>query len=232
MSRIFRYLLFAICVCPSAGAGFIPRRISVIMTTYNREALVMDAVRSILGQTYADFDFIIVDDASTDGTFDRLQREVSDPRVQVHRLSKNVGMYAASNYALKHWVEGEYVTWQDSDDTSHPDRLYRQVEHIENYPVDAVSIPHFRVHENRVNYDNIPVSQGPVPNLPILGRLLPLSLRGRGTMSMTRALFRTQRVFEIGGLNGHGLRFDFAVLTLVPHRIGAGRSTLFLLSPP
>lgn len=199
---MLRSVLLGIALCLSSLATAEPGRVTVVMTTYNREPIVMDAVRSILGQTYGDFDFIIVDDASTDRTFERLQREIHDRRVRVYRLSRNVGMYAASNYALTHWVEGEFVTWQDSDDTSHPDCLRQQVEHIDSYPVDAVSIPHLRVNENEVNYNTMPDAQAAIPNHPLLRRWATTDVKDRAQMSVTRSLFRTKRVMELGGFNG------------------------------
>jgi|GEM_PF-5116059 len=182
-------------------------RVTVLMTTYNRANLVLDAVNSILRQSYSDFELVIVDDASTDGTFDLLRNSVFDDRVQVYRLNKNVGMYAASNYALQRWVTGEYITWQDSDDTSHPDRLRRQVQHLLAYPVDAVSIPHENVVTGERYYDQVPEQQSAIPAAFPLRRFS--QYRNGLNFSVTRGMFRTHRVLEVGGFNGrHRISMD------------------------
>lgn len=198
----------AVCILAfliMAQAGFaeerVKGRVTVLMTTYNRANLVLDAVNSILRQTYSDFELVIVDDASTDGTFELLRDSVFDDRVQVYRLNKNVGMYAASNYALQRWVNGEYITWQDSDDTSHADRLRRQVEHLRSYPVDAVSIAHENMVTGERYYNRMPASQPAIPAAFPLRRFS--RYRHALIFSVTRGMFRTERVMEIGGFNGH-----------------------------
>jgi glycosyltransferase involved in cell wall biosynthesis len=170
------------------------------MTTYNRASLVVNAVNSILRQTYGDFELVIVDDGSTDGTFERLRDSVVDDRVQVHRLNNNVGMYAASNYALQRWVTGEYITWQDSDDTSHPDRLRRQVVHLRTHPVDAVSIAHENAITGERYFDRVPAAHAAMPAAFPLRRFS--RYRDALSFSVTRGMFRTERVLEIGGFNG------------------------------
>lgn len=174
--------------------------VSVVMTTYNREDLVLHAVDSILAQTYTNFELIIIDDASTDDSWNVLRNEIRDPRVRLFRLSQNVGMYAGSNYALKHLVRGEYVTWQDSDDTSHPERLQRQVEHLELNQLDAVSIAHQNLRTGLPTYNDFPSVQDATPAQFPLRRFS--RSRSRFGFSMTRGLFRTSRVLEIGGFDG------------------------------
>ncbi len=199
----FLLLIALVLAWPTGGYADNERLglVSVIMTTYNRESLVLDAVRSILDQTYTHWELIVVDDASTDDSWTLLQESVHDPRVRLYRLSQNVGMYAGSNYALRHLVRGEYVTWQDSDDRSHPERLERQVRHIEQYNLEAVSIAHSNPNNGQVSYSDFPVAQGAVRvTLPIRR----WSRHPEAThFSMTRGLFRTRRVIEMGGFNGH-----------------------------
>ncbi len=234
-SRLMGAFLLTFLFCQSLFAGpFVQGRVSVVMTTYNRSGLVLHAIDSILKQTYPDFELIIVDDASTDGGFERIKESVYDDRVRLYRLNQNVGMYAASNYALKHWVRGEFVTWQDSDDLSHPERLRRQVDHIQTHPIDAVSIPHFNVETNRITYGAFPEAQGPQPELPVLRRYS--SRRDDFNFSMTRGLFRTTRVMEIGGFNGRNrisMDMDFAnrFIRLFPSGGTPGDEPLYYYSP-
>lgn len=102
--------------------------ISVIMTSYAPDIAAFEtAVRSILTQSWSRLELIIVDDATPGGT-PRTVRTIAeqDPRVKLIELTENRGTYHARNVGLKH-AGGEFVTGQDSDDWSHPDRLFKQV---------------------------------------------------------------------------------------------------------
>ena len=99
-------------------------RLSVLMTVYNGMPYLPAAVESILGQTFADFEFIIVNDGSTDATVEYLAG-LTDPRIQiVHR--ENGGTAAAANEGLTH-CSGEYLARVDADDISLPTRFAEQV---------------------------------------------------------------------------------------------------------
>lgn len=102
--------------------------ISVIMLTFRRQHEIRVAVQSILNQTWTNLELIIVDDASGD-EFTSLLEELSswDSRIRVIRMSSNGGAYVGRNAALSQ-VRGEFITFQDDDDWSHPERLERQVE--------------------------------------------------------------------------------------------------------
>ncbi len=89
-------------------------------------------MRSILAQSFRDFEFVIVDDASTDGTRDYL-RTLTDPRVRVVPLAENIGLTAALNAGLRE-ARGEFVARQDADDWSHPRRLELQMAFLRAHP--------------------------------------------------------------------------------------------------
>jgi glycosyltransferase involved in cell wall biosynthesis len=89
-------------------------RITVIIPTYNRAGLLGRAVRSVLAQTYADFELIIADDASTDET-ENVVRSFGDPRIVFVRREENGGNAVARNLGLRH-ARGAYITFLDSDD--------------------------------------------------------------------------------------------------------------------
>jgi glycosyltransferase involved in cell wall biosynthesis len=88
--------------------------ISVVLATYNRAALLPRAVASVLAQTDADFELIVVDDASTDGTADYLAT-ISDPRVRAVRAETNLGPSGARNRGLEA-ARAPLVAFLDSDD--------------------------------------------------------------------------------------------------------------------
>lgn len=97
--------------------------VSVIMPAWNAEKTVHKAAQSILNQSWRNLELLIVDDASTDGTFAAL-REIaaSDPRVKLFRNNKNVGPYVSKNIALMH-AKADWITGHDADDWAHPKRI-------------------------------------------------------------------------------------------------------------
>lgn len=101
--------------------------ISVLMTTFNTGKRAEAAIASLLAQSYKSLELIIVDDASNDDTFERLEKLArQDNRIRLLRLPRNVGTYAAKRIGLMH-AQGEFVTCHDSDDWSHPEKLSRQL---------------------------------------------------------------------------------------------------------
>jgi len=107
-------------------------RLSVIMSAYNSERYIDESIRSILNQSFRDFEFLIVDDGSTDKTLEILKRYSSeDARVKVIRNKVNVGLSRSLNIGIKE-TRGEYVARQDADDISTPDRLNKQIEFMQS----------------------------------------------------------------------------------------------------
>jgi glycosyltransferase involved in cell wall biosynthesis len=98
--------------------------VSVIVPTFNRAHALGDTLRSVLAQTYAEFELIVVDDGSTDATPGLLD-SIRDPRVRVLR-QENRGVSAARNAGISA-SRGELLALLDSDDTWHPAKLERQV---------------------------------------------------------------------------------------------------------
>lgn len=103
--------------------------VSVVMAAYNAEAFVSDAIYSVLNQSFVDYEFIIIDDGSTDGTVEIIEK-IIDPRIIFLRNQDNVGLTKCLNQALSESV-GTLVARQDADDVSLPDRLQKQVSWFE-----------------------------------------------------------------------------------------------------
>jgi hypothetical protein len=102
-------------------------RITTIVTSYQPGTALLTAVRSLIAQTWTNHEILVVDDGSPARYAMTLDRAAAlDPRVRVLRLMRNRGTYAARNAGLDA-ATGVYVTFQDSDDWSHPLRLERQV---------------------------------------------------------------------------------------------------------
>lgn len=108
-------------------------KVSVLMCVYNDEKFVGTAIDSILCQSFTDFEFIIVNDGSTDGTGNVLAGyETQDQRIRVFTQS-NAGTTAAANFGLS-VARGDYVARLDSDDLSYPDRLKIEVDYLDANP--------------------------------------------------------------------------------------------------
>ena len=105
--------------------------ISVVMPNYNGEKFIAQAIESILNQTYKDFEFIIIDDCSTDNSWNIIQEYArKDKRIRAYRNEKNLGVSGTLNYGLSH-VTGEFIARMDSDDISSKLRFEKQVKKLE-----------------------------------------------------------------------------------------------------
>lgn len=107
-------------------------KISVLMPVYNCRPFIEESVNSILNQTFEDFEFIIIDDCSTDGTYEYLQT-LTDPRIIIIRKVKNSGYTISLNMGLK-MAKGMYIARMDGDDISFPDRFEKQVTFMDENP--------------------------------------------------------------------------------------------------
>lgn len=112
--------------------------VSATMPTYNRAGTLAASIDSVMGQTFPDWELIVVDDGSTDDTATVL-RGVVDPRIRVIRLPHNRGRGFARNVAVRH-ARGRYIAICDSDDRSTPDRFATQVAVLDAHPeIDVLS---------------------------------------------------------------------------------------------
>ncbi len=105
--------------------------LTVVMPVYNQERYVRVAIDSILGQTYPHFEFVIVDDGSTDGTLDRV-RSVDDPRIRLV-AAEHAGFRCALERGVRE-AKGRWVARMDSDDVSHPTRLEKELAFLGQHP--------------------------------------------------------------------------------------------------
>lgn len=106
--------------------------ITVFMPVYNGLKYLPEAVQSILEQSFRHFEFLIIDDGSTDGSLEYL-RELRDPRIRLIAQSKNIGLRANYNFGLAE-AQGEYIAIMDQDDIAMPQRLERQWHFMQAHP--------------------------------------------------------------------------------------------------
>lgn len=108
--------------------------VSVLMTAYNRQKFISDAVESVLASTLSSFELIVVDDCSSDRTAEIAKEyEGRDPRVRLVRNETNLGDYANRNRAAS-YARGEYLKYVDSDDIIYPHGLEVMVRCMEAWP--------------------------------------------------------------------------------------------------
>ena len=111
----------------SAGAP----QVTVFMAVYNRERLLRHSIESILAQSFGDFEFLLIDDGSTDRSAE-IVRSYTDPRIRLVVHSTNQGIPKTRNHSL-HLARGEYLAILDSDDLAHPRRLEKQVAFLDGH---------------------------------------------------------------------------------------------------
>jgi glycosyltransferase involved in cell wall biosynthesis len=124
--------------------------VSVAIATYNRAAMVRQAVEAALGQTLPPLEVCVADDASTDATWPALKAlAAADPRVRIFRHSKNTGGVENWNFVIRQ-THGAYIAWCSDDDRFLPQHLERAVAYLEAHPgiglvhagfVDAIETP-------------------------------------------------------------------------------------------
>ncbi len=118
--------------------------VSIIMCSYNTFGYIKEAVNSIINQTYQNFELIISDDGSTDGTKEWLLNIVNHSKIKVFFHDVNIGYVANKNFAIQQ-AKGDFITQNDSDDSSDPDRLKKQVGVISNYPTAKIIATGFKL---------------------------------------------------------------------------------------
>ena len=107
-------------------------KVSVILPTYNQERYISAAIESVLHQTYQDFEIIVVNDASSDGTIDCVQSYKDSP-IQLYSLKQNQGESAATNFGIQK-AQGEWIAILHSDDVFALDKLEKQINFTQENP--------------------------------------------------------------------------------------------------
>ncbi len=106
--------------------------VSVVLPVYNGEKFLREAIESILCQTFGDFEFIIIDDGSRDGTISIIQSH-HDKRIRLFQNATNLGIIHTLNNGLAE-AQGKYICRMDADDIAEPERLREQVHFLEANP--------------------------------------------------------------------------------------------------
>ena len=112
--------------------------VSIILPTYNRAKLLPESIRSVLQQTFADFELLIIDDGSEDDTKEIVQA-IADPRIRFFQLPHTGCTSKMKNFAIRE-SSGEFIAFIDSDDMWKPEKLERQIRLFAENPSIGFSI--------------------------------------------------------------------------------------------
>jgi glycosyltransferase involved in cell wall biosynthesis len=104
--------------------------ISVLMSCYNNATSLEEAIESILNQSYSDFEFLIINDGSTDNSQDILNKYYSNKKIKLFKNKKNIGLTKSLNILIEK-AQGDYIARQDADDKSLESRLEEQIKFLD-----------------------------------------------------------------------------------------------------
>lgn len=193
----------------TANAGDTPK-VSVLVPVYNTPVQYLrEAVDSILGQTFADFELIIVNDASTDEKVEETVRGYADPRIRYFVNPVNLGISGTRNRLLD-LARGDYLAIMDHDDVSFPERLRKEVEYLDANPDVGVVSCVAEVTNDKATELRFPVDDADI----------------RLALFENNVIVHSACMFRKSALEAHGIRYeaeytpaeDYAICCrLVPH---------------
>ncbi len=164
-------------------------KVSVVMPVYNNEKYLRIAIASILNQTFKDFEFIVINDGSTDGTREILESYNDSRIVLIHQ--ENIGLTKSLNKGIA-LAKGEYIARQDADDISMPERLEKQIEFLESHNNLALIGTAVKIIDGRGAY--IHTRKYPCDYSSIQKIIKQDNLFCHGSV-----IFKRQSFFEVGG---------------------------------
>lgn len=172
--------------------------VSVLMTSYNREDYIAEAIQSVLSSTFQNYELIISDDASTDRTVEIAKSYAAkDSRIQVYINEKNLTDYPNRNKAAA-YAKGKYIKYLDSDDVMYPYTLQIMVDYMEQFPQAGFGLS--AVHDDK------PYPIVISPNRAYLEHFYTWGHFGRAPGS---AIIRRDAFEKIGGFTGENMIGDF-----------------------
>ncbi|MEI6444871.1 MAG: glycosyltransferase [Nostocales cyanobacterium ELA583] len=184
--------------------------VSVICRTYNRENFIEETIISVLSQTFTDFEFLILDDGSTDKTREILEKYIHDPRIKYvyqENIGKNLDAFHELTNRCIALSEGELVAIIDSDDICLPNRLERQVEEFKTDPdIDIVFSDgyHIDVNGNTLSSDfrfkeSLQFNELNLPRLLVKKNIIP----------NPTVMIKRKAIEIMGGFEGKGIGEDY-----------------------
>ncbi|WP_210459245.1 glycosyltransferase family 2 protein [Vibrio crassostreae] len=168
-------------------------KISVLMCVFNGSKTIKESIQSILDQTYTNFEFVIVDDGSSDNTFDIIHEcSLKDHRIKLYRKS-NEGLTKSLNYGLK-LCSGKYIARQDADDISCRERLEKSLYNLTEKKLDLLTTRYLRFNSD----GNINIR----PHSFFTSNAFSLELLEYGNLHAHGSFFFDRKIID------NGLRYD------------------------
>jgi glycosyltransferase involved in cell wall biosynthesis len=187
-------------------------KVTIATITYNSEKFVAQAIESVLAQSFTDFEYLISDDCSTDGTWDIIQT-YKDPRIRAWRNAPNLGEYPNRNKTL-YEAKGKYIIWIDGDDIFYPHGLEFMVKMLEAFPDAAMACA--RPYWPNMIYPYV-LSPLEAFRYEFLGT--PVLVNG-----FPDTLIKTEALIKVGGLPENYIAGD----TLVKQKIASSNPVLLI----
>ena len=200
--------------------------VSVVLPTYNRLPLLRKAVASVIGQTFSDWELIVVNDGSTDDTREYLEA-IDDPRVRPLSLEHR-GITSARNAGLR-LARGEWVAFHDSDDLWLPEKLEWQLRRVAAQPTCRWSYTRYSFIDT--NGTPLPERSNLLP-LPVSGHILEPLLRFEVSTAVPTMLVQRSLIEEIDGFDATMLflsDYDFILRLAARSDVCALSETLALV---
>ena len=188
-------------------------KISIILPTYNRESTIARSIKSILKQTWQDFELIIVDDGSTDNTCSVVE-SFSDSRIKYYR-QENAGASSARNIGVT-YSETDIIAFCDSDDVWKEEKLEKQVRFMEVNPSTSLVYTAYMMH-TRDRDIRVP-KEGNICDKDILSGLLVKNSIGAPTVMVRKDAFQAVDGFDISMKSLED--WDFAIKVAKEYQIG------------
>ncbi len=172
---------------------------SIVVCTYNRAELLRDALASVLGQTFSDFQLLIVDDGSTDDT-EGLARRAGDARIEYVQLSHSARLSSLRNTGIAH-SSGPLIAFLDSDDLWREDKLAVQIQYLDSHPEAGFTVSGYEIFDSagvqRTKLYREYNAGGEITVCSIFDRLI----RGEVTLCSSSIVFRRTLLQRTGPLN-------------------------------
>ena len=208
-------------------------KVSVLMSVYNGEKYVAEAIESILRQTFADFEFLITDDGSTDSSLTIIESYAQrDSRIRVAQNQTNIGLGNTRNRMFE-IARGEYFAMADADDIYREERLALQVEYLDTHPEIGVVGSWMQLFRGKYRY----TPRAPTTDWDIKSHLLvvvPIQhstvmlrshLVGPGRLQYNDAMYRHAEDYQLWVEASEITRFAAVPYALVDYRLHTTQST-------
>ena len=174
-------------------AMFEKPKVSVVMSVYNGEDYLSSAIDSIINQTLTDFEFVIINDGSIDGTPEILNEyKKKEPRIRVFH-QENMGLVKSLNKAIS-LSKGAYIARQDPDDISLPERFEKQVKFLDQNPDIALVGTVFQVNDE--NDDAVGGTKIPLSDEQIRTHLISSNCFGHGTVMIRKSCLEETGAYD------------------------------------